>query len=359
MSSTVNTISTFNAGLDSRRRVAQVNRDLSIAEKELSTGLKADAFDALGGRSYEALALRTRMDRNEGLSNSNKLLAARLDFTALTLSDVRDTAQDFLNLAVPNRSAPSGTVDPLSLEAGAALEQMIARLNVSYQGAFLYSGTTSDVAPMQKWSEVNPATGKSPRDVVQAIVGGGIGNAADAAAKVAQMNAVYQGTAVDPTTNYEATFYNGTPQQTPGGVPEARLEARIESELVLPYGVQANDRPYVQVMQGMAMIAATDVSQIADAGGYETWVSAAVDLISQGIAGMIETESRLGGQQVQLENTQEVQESRRLLYNTQIVALEGADPYEAASRVTALQTQLEATYTISARITRLSFLNYL
>lgn len=358
MSSVVNTISTFNAGLESRRRVAQVNRDLSVAEKELSTGLKADAFDALGGRAYEALALRTRMDRNEGLSNSNQLLAARLDFTALTLSDVRDSAQELLSLAVPNRNAPGGTAGPLSMQAEAAMDQIIARLNISYQGAFLYSGTSTDTAPLQKWDEVNAATGFSPKDVVTGVVGGGLTSAADANAKIAQMNAVFQGTAADPAQNFEATFYNGTPLET-GGVRETRLEARIEAEVVLPYGVQANDLPYARVLQGLAMISSTDVAQIPDPDAYEAWVGTAVDLISQGIAGMVEVEARLGGQQVQLKNTQEVQESRRLLYNTQIVALEGADPYEAASRVTALQTQLEATYTISARIARLSFLNYL
>ncbi|MFN2307540.1 MAG: flagellin, partial [Paracoccaceae bacterium] len=35
------------------------------------------------------------------------------------------------------------------------------------------------------------------------------------------------------------------------------------------------------------------------------------------------------------------------------------DPYEAATRLNQLQTQLEATYAVTARLSKLSFLNFM
>ena len=42
-----------------------------------------------------------------------------------------------------------------------------------------------------------------------------------------------------------------------------------------------------------------------------------------------------------------------------IGALEGVDPYEASSRLSALLTQVETAYAMTARIQKLTLLNYL
>ena len=44
---------------------------------------------------------------------------------------------------------------------------------------------------------------------------------------------------------------------------------------------------------------------------------------------------------------------------THIGALEAVDPYEASTRVSTLMTQIETSYALTARIQRLSLLNYL
>ena len=40
-------------------------------------------------------------------------------------------------------------------------------------------------------------------------------------------------------------------------------------------------------------------------------------------------------------------------------ALEGVDPYEASSRLSSLMTQVETAYAMTARIQKLTLLNYL
>ena len=47
------------------------------------------------------------------------------------------------------------------------------------------------------------------------------------------------------------------------------------------------------------------------------------------------------------------------IMNTQINNLETVDPYEASTRVTTLLTQLQTSYSLTARVQQLTILNYL
>jgi flagellar hook-associated protein 3 FlgL len=47
------------------------------------------------------------------------------------------------------------------------------------------------------------------------------------------------------------------------------------------------------------------------------------------------------------------------ILSAHIGTLEGVDPYEASTRVTALTTQVETAYALTARLQQLSLLNYL
>ncbi|MGC9370105.1 MAG: flagellin [Paracoccaceae bacterium] len=360
MSTTISTVSTLQTLLSRRRMAANLQEQFTQAAQEVSTGTRADVYRTLGGRSAEALALRARMDRNAGLITSNEMLANRMETMADTLGSIRDTAQTYLDLAIVNRDAPSATSAPLQTAALTALEQILPRVNSSYHGMGLFSGVDSNQRALFGWDEVNPQTGLSPRAVVDGVIGGGIADAADAAAKVAEMETIFASAdTVQPARNFEATFYDGTPELYPGGTPAPRLTAHVDEGISLTYGVQANDKPFTDLLRGLSMLAGLDPNGIADPEAYRTWVGAAVDAVSSGLEGLIETEARLGGQQEVLEETIEAQHSRNDLYNSQILSLEGVDPYEAASRMSQLQTQLEATYAVTARLSKLSFLNFM
>jgi len=360
MSTTISTVSTLQTLLSRRRMAANLQEQFMQASQEVSTGTKTDVYGSLGARAAETLALRARMDRNAGLMSSNDMLANRLETMADTLGSMRNTAQNFLNLAIVNRDAPGATSEPIQSAALTALEQLLPRVNATYHGMALFAGIDTDQRALMGWDEVNPQTGLSPRAVVEGVIGGGIVNAADAAAKVAEMETIFASAdAVQPARNFEATFYNGTPAIYPDGTIPPRQTAHIDEGISLPYGVQANDAAFTDLLRGLSMLAGMDPNDITDPDAYRTWVGSAVDAVSRGLEGLIETEARLGGQQQVLDETIDAQTDRNVLYNSQILSLEGVDPYEAASRMSQLQTQLEATYAVTARLSNLSFLNFM
>jgi flagellar hook-associated protein 3 FlgL len=360
MSTVVTTMSTMTAAQFRRETVADIQRRLEVAGKEMSTGRKADIHAALGLRSSELLAVRSSSARNDSFLTGNRLLANRMESMAATMGGVRKILQDFVEVAIANKGAPGPTVTQVSAAARAAYDQIVAQLNAPYQGSQLFSGTESERAAIQGWTKQSAATGLSPEAVLVGIVGGGIADAADATAKLADVTRAFGSTeTVFPDRNFEASFYNGTPLLDGGGVPSPRVAARIDEATVLSYGIQANDPAFTSALQGLAMFASVDPATLADAGAYEVWIGAAIDAVANGIDGVVTAEGLLGTQQRTLEETILRQQDRRDLYNKHIALLEAVDPYEAATRVTELSTQLEASYAVTARISRLSFLDFM
>lgn len=361
MIGTVRTMSTQDALVSQRRVAADLGQRVAQAGTEAATGLKTDIYRSLGLRASEALNLRAGMARNDSFIASNQMLASRLDFTALTLRQTRETAQDFLELAVSSSQGMTQTSGELQLAAQAALDSVTNGLNATFRGVPLFAGTDSAGLPMQRWDAPHPVTGLAPRDVLAATLGPGVTDAADATTKADRLRDIFTSadTVVPADLRFEASFYNGTPQLDAAGLPMPRVTAQLDERTELPHGIQANDPAFTDLLRGLAMIATTDPASISDPEAYRVWVGTAVSAVSAGVTGMVEVESRLGGQQQTLDQTLKMQREREVLFNSQILSLESVDPYEAATRLTNLQTQLEATYAITSRLSKLSFLNFM
>ncbi len=339
---------------------ADLDRRLNDAATEASTGRKVDVYKSLGLKAGELLNIRTHEARNAGFLDGNALLANRLDVMSSALGGVRDVVQDFLEVSINYREGVRPTGAVLQDAARAAYEQIVSIINTPYEGTQLFAGIDSLGPTLQPWDEANPVSTLSPEDVMAAIVGGGITDAADASAKVAETALVFaNANAAAPGANFEATFFNGAPLEVSPGVPSPRLSALIDTATSLNYGVQANDPAFTETLMGLAMIASVDPSQINDPAAYDAWMGAAIDAVGRGNELLVAAENQVGGRSQLLANTIERQSDRADLYQRQLNELEGVDQFEAASRVTALSTQLEATYAITARLSRLTFLNYL
>lgn len=353
-----NPLSTLQASLSMRNNIAKTTTELQKASQEVSTGLRANVYADLGQASAIPLGLRAQMDRTQGFSDSNALLANKMDVMSTALGTVHDTAQSVLSQAVANLTQPGATAATLQQAAKAAIEQITTSLNANFGGEYLFSGTTSDKPPLQNHAAVNPASGLSPDQVTSGIVGAGPADAADAAAKAAQLDAAFAST-TGAGQDFEATFYNGTPAKDAGGNANPRITGQIAEGQTVTYGVQANDPEIRNVLKGLTMLASTDVSKITDPGAYKAWMETAVSALSGGVAGVTDTQARLGSQQQLVAQTKARQDDLKTVYTSRIASFESVDPYEAATRLTALQTQLQATYAATAQISKLSILNYL
>ncbi|MBO9428638.1 flagellin [Sulfitobacter sp. R18_1] len=360
MSSVIRPFSTYHANVAGRRTVERTRSQLELIGKELATGLKADVAKELGMRSSQSIALRNSMDRTEQFIQSNKLTANKFELIADSTNTFQDKAQNFLNLAVSNQESQTPTVKAIQQEAVATMDALLSYMNTSFNGEFVFSGVDSDKITMNAWGETNPSTGYSPEGVMAGIVGAGPTSSGDAATKISEIDSIFDNTnTVNPGRNFEGTFFNGTTLLDGGGNPNPRKEAVVTESQNIKYGIQANDEQFREIFKGLAMLASTDVSEIDDPQAYQSWMREAVGSIASGISGINESQARLGKQQEYLDDEITRQEDKKSIYNNRIVSLEYADPYEAATKLQSLQTQLDATYATTARLSKLSFLNYM
>ena len=356
----VGRVSSLQLNLVNRGHVARVTEELSLAGKELSTGRKADLFADLGPQASVALTLRAREDNTQAYMTSNDLLDSKLEAMLASVDAVRDGAEGVLKNALVNASRPTTGAEALQSESRAALESIIGSLNVSYNGDHMFSGTASDRQPLTRWEEVNPETGLSPKQVIADIVGTGPTSVAEAEAMIDEIGAFFASTnTADPDRNFEGTFFNGTPQLDAGGAPSNRVNARISEGQALEYGVQANDQAFRDTLKGLAMLAVIDVSEISDEAAYVRWMDEVNGALSDGVQGARSAAADIGFNQQMVEKAQDQLEDISLVQRTQISNFESVDPYEAATRVSNLETQLQASYSVTARLSQMSLLNFL
>lgn len=356
----VGRFSTMQFNLTSQRYVSETTIALQRAGKEVSTGIRADIFGDLGSRAAQDLKLRTQFDQAEAYLTSNDVLSNKLSAMLTAVDAIREQVGSVIETAIINSSGPSNGGSALQAQARAALESVIATLNTSYNGEFIFAGTQSDQVTLMRWEETNPTTGLSPEEIMQNIIGSGPTDAASATAMADDIDSIFASlNTVAPDRNFEATFYNGTPALDGSGQPMARLRGRISPGQELQYGIQANDQGFRDILKGLSMLATADVSQITDNAAYKEWMDRVIGALTIGQEGALAASSTIGFNQQVVETAKARLEDITIVQQTQIANFETVDPYEAITRMTNLETQLQASYQVSARLSSLSIINVL
>jgi flagellar hook-associated protein 3 FlgL len=349
----VDTIATIVAARRTQHDITRLQARLSTVGREVVTGMKADVSGELRGRTSMLIGLRDAHARTERYLESGAILTMRLDTMQLALSAVRDTSEP---LAIETLAAV-GREDVTSLRnvqttALAALDGVIKELNVAIAGRYLFGGTLVDQPPMVE--------GAGPAGVINAVIGdvaaaaGGQLDVGDIAGLLADLDAVFDDSHPDATRRYTTGFYQGAPAGEPDLVGQLDEDGRIT------YGLKANETAFRDIVQSLHMLAAVRYGDaVMTEAGYREFATAAAERLQRGLGGLIDLASRTGQNQARVAGNQERLDVARDLYNRQIVELERRDPYEAATILTTLEQQLEASYLVTARMNELSLTSYL
>jgi flagellar hook-associated protein 3 FlgL len=349
----VDPVATIVATRRMQHDISRLQQRLSTVGQEVVTGMKADVAGELRGRTSILLAFRDAHARTERYLESGATLAMRLDTMQLAMSAIRDTGEP---LALETLAAV-GRGDVISLRnvqtsAATALDGVFRQLNVAIAGRYLFGGTLVDQPPM--------VNGPGPAGVIEAVISdaaaaaGGQIDVGDVAGLLVELDAVFDDSHPDATRRYTTAFYQGSPASEPDLVGQLDEDGRIT------YGLKANEPGFRDIMQGLHMLAAVRYGDTAmTEAAYRAYATAAAERLQQGLGRLVDLAARTGQNQALVVANQERLEVTKDLYNRQIVELERRDPYEAATMLTALEQQLEASYLLTARMNELSLTSYL
>jgi len=330
---------------------AQARRELETANLELASGRHADMGLELGGRSSVLVEARSQRTLLEGLKDDAGIAASRLSTIQLSLESMVDGAHAMLDTLMPLRT---GQMDP-AVAAGQArghFEAMIAAVNATSQGSFVFGGINVGEAPFADYfAEPPSAARQAVEDAFINRFGFPPGDPAAAGITEADM--------ADFLDNEFAALFDSPQWETLWSTAtDEPMKSLVSLNDVVPATASANDPAIRKLAMGYVMVAGLGIDSLGRAA-RDVVTERAVSTFGEAIAGLNETRGIVGVQEKRVADAQERLDVQIAWLDQEIVGMEQVDLHEVAARINELQTMLEASYAVTGRLQNLTLLNYM
>ena len=324
-------------GFALRSRNADLARTLSRLGTELASGRSADPVARLEGN----LSHFSQIEHDLVLASSYRsgaseaaISAAAMQTALARVGEVTDGLVTTLALA----TTTTGAIDiPVVTDsARAALESVVSALNTGASGRHLFSGTAVDSAPL-----VDVET-------ILTNLAAALAWAASPGDALALADAFFD----QPGGGFETLLYRGATDS----LAPIRLGAGDSANLDL-----RADHPALRgTLKHMALAAlAGDPALALDDAGRQAVFSASMDGLLTARGGQVALQADLGVAEERIERAGTRFEAEVATLEMARGVLLGVDPYETATEMEAVRQQIETLYAVTARMSRLSLMNFL
>ena len=332
-----------------------LKRSLELAQIEVVTGESAEPLKATGGDPARLLAIERSMSTLDSRTPLLAMAKSRAGGTQTSLESIQISTDQMgvkllRDISVGDFSAARFTAK----DAKTALGQVMGALNVELSGRHLFAGaaTGAPLAPVETLladvQAIVTAQIAAPTDPLL-----GIEQNIDAALKA------YFGPDPAPGDPLVPSFYKTVYRGSAALPPPVEL---ADGEF-LDYAVKADHSALKDMMRGLAMAAVAVDFEGTTPGLTTSEVMSVLEVAGKAIIKATDDITRLRSDLGLAETRIEAAQTRTTAQRTTLVLARadmiGVDQYEAATRVTQLQSQLEAIYAMTARSSQLSLLNFL
>ena len=320
-----------------QRLAIETRNKIDTAGEEMTSGLNSSRYEATGGNLTRLFALERSLDRNGVFTATISLTETRLDVMQTALGNILSPIED---LSV-DMSAAVGIGDQAAAltharTARQAFANTVSSLNSQVAGQSLFAGTATDRPAL--------ANGDAMLADLDTLAQG----SATAADAIAAIDAYF----AKPAGAFYTTGYTGSADDlTPVDIGEGTR---------LDYGVRADQDELAAVLRSQAIAA------VVAGGAFNGDADAQMALIGEAAAsmlsakeGVLDLRSSVGTRQEALETAKAQRTAERETLDLARNTIVATDPLEAASNFDALENQLNAIYTVTARLSSLRFLNFM
>ncbi|MCE8522898.1 flagellar biosynthesis protein FlgL [Ruegeria pomeroyi] len=314
----------------------RIRNDINTLTRELSTGEVADVSGRLRGDFSHLADMDRSLRRLSALSAANaeaKLMASASQASLATVEEtVTDLSDSLLSVALSNQAVSHAHA---GVKARGALGTMISSLNTSVGGRSLFAGVATDQAPLSSADTIlsglrTALSGLStPGDIMQA--------ARDW---------------FDDPAGFVATVYTGSDQSL------APVQVSENTQVSLTR--RADDSAFRDALRLASVSALAEDPALGLSADTKTalFKQIGVDLLGTR-DGIVTLQAEIGDAEARIEKAAARNGAAKSGLERARGELVGADPYETAIRLEAVQYQLESLYTTTVRNSRLSLVNFL
>ena len=345
-----------------RLTVQQGQAEMIKLQKEVATERHADVGVALGGVASKSLDLQRELARMETLKDTNSVVTQRLAASQEALNSISTAGQSTMKALIA--LSGSDSVDQLNIaktEVTNSLSVFTSAINTSFNGEFLFSGINTDVKPVADYNDPAGSVAKASFDTALSTFMAAQSPPLTSMREFtpAQMNDFIENTLepmyldTDPAAGDQSQW--GTDWS---GASDQVMTSRISTTEIVPSSTSANSEGIRKF--ALANVIATELLGADVTSDVRTTISkATVGYIGEAISGIDAQRSALGISEARVKKANTSLDAQVTILSTSIKDMEGIDTYEAATRVTTLESQLSLAYTLTSRIQNLSLLNYL
>lgn len=330
-----------------RSAIADVQKRLADAQAEAASGRHSDVGLALGGRTGAVLALRVQLAASDQSDKDMKQTALKAETVQNTLSTITTLADRFRSTLTGARGADNGRSLSATF-ARSALDTLYDSLSITQDGQYLFSGLASDTPPLTPY---NDGPRQAAVDTFQAAFGFPPDDPSAASLTTSQISTFLDGP-------FDALFTDPGWSDTWSMAADDTPVQRLPSGEGLGLATTANApfaRTIAKAFATMELLGRSTVNGSA----FTAAADKALMLVSEAQVKIGSEQARIGIGQARLKEVQDGVDRSKAGISKAIAALENIDPYEAATRVNLLMTQLEGSYALTSRINKMSLLSYL
>ena len=294
--------------------ITKAQNRIQDAQLQISTLQKSQDYVGLSGDANRLVSMEAQRTRLNQFMTDNTSVNLRMDTTLNSLNSLKTTISDVTGMirdVLDDGQLPTG-LDKDDF-ANTKISEVEDFLNVKVNGQYIFSGSKTNVQPVQ----------------------------------ISDLNVAPQWNATNDATTAEPSFYykGDDTQQT----------ARVSENLTINDGVTASDPAFEKLVRAIRIIRTTDLSD----PDYKTKYQNALDLVTQAETGVEGLQLNVGTKQQQLATTgDQLKETKNFLDGT-ISDIEMADTSTAVAELNQDQTMLQAAYTTVVRLSSLTLTNFL
>lgn len=331
------TLGDLSTGFLLSRQTFALKAEVQRRSTELASGRTADLSGTLRG-DYRALG---SLVRGLALAETERITIAEAQGFATAAQAALGLVQDQTEaLSAVLLGVPQAPTLPTLARAGSAARQgfeaVVGALNQKTADRAIFAGDATDAAAL------------SPVDAMLAEIEALVASETTAAGVVAAVEAWF-GT---PGAGFDLTGYTGS--DTP------LAPFRLGGGETAAFPVTAADPGLRDVLKGFALGALLDGQTLAgDAAERQALARAAADRTLTATDRVTDLRAGIGAREAAVEAASVRRETETAALELARSELTGADPFEAATRLETAQTQLETLFALTARISRLSLVDFL
>ena len=299
-----------------------IRRQLADAQEQVATGRVSDTYAGLGASARTTLSLRPEVAHHAAWQANIDTATVRLDVTQTALKGITQIASNFYAKTAALNHVGASEADSIAASAKLALTQVAQLLNSKVGDIYVFAGQDSANAPVP-----------------------------DTSAAALSMDLLASDTATAP---FSATL--GT------SVPEVEIGdgQRVSTGLLANRNTLAtSSAPTTGSYMRDVMRALASLTGVTDNPGLEATAADARARLGSAINAMTTETGALGETQASLTARKTTLSEMSLALTKQISSVEDVDMASALTRVSALQTQLQASYQMIAAARSLSLAKFL